>query len=399
MNQIKTPSRYLADVGGNLAIPFALSLIVIMGAAGAGLDLGRVRRVETKLQTALDAAVLAGAAKGASSAIAAASEVFDANISRPDAKSVSASFTQDGGGALTGTANATVETTFARVLGFKEFAVKVSSAAKGGVASGGRACIIVLDPTASQSLLVNSGANIDAPTCEIHVASKANPAAIFNAGSQIDTARICIAGANIIDNGGIHPNLYKSCAATANPYAGTLPTPLTSGCDVNASNYSGNVSLSPGVYCGTFNFNAGPNVTFAPGVYVIKGGDWNVNGGTWSGNGVTFYFPDSSRIQFNSAVAATMSSPTSGSYAGIFMYEADGLARSPFVLDDSRNMDVTGLIYLPSRDMIFNSGSNLTDKHITLVTNTLILDQTHWTLQPSGPDVSTSQAGVPVLIK
>jgi hypothetical protein len=136
------------------------------------------------------------------------------------------------------------------------------------------------------------------------------------------------------------------------------------------------------VYCGWFNFNNAPTVSFQPGVYVIKNGGWNVNGGTWTGNGVTFYFADQSKIQFNSAVAVTMSAPTSGTYAGIMMYEAANLGLSDFIFNDAKAMQLEGLIYLPSRNVTFNSGSSLTDRRFTLIINTLILNQTRWTLKP-----------------
>ncbi len=389
---------FLHDRRGNLVVSFALFFALIMGIAGAGLDYSRATRTQTRLQAALDAAVLAGAAQDDSLQIAAAQQMFERNLSSVDATDVTSSFS-NASGILTGTASARTITTFTRLLGVTSIPIGTTSAAASGIPAGPSACIYVLDPTATQSLLVNSGADIAAPTCEIHVASKASPAAIFNAGTSLDFARICVAGTNIIDNGGSHSSLSTGCNAAANPYVGKLPAPAVSSCDFTAANYSGSVSLTPGVYCGGFNFNAGPNVTFAPGLYVIKGGDWNVDGGNWTGTGVTFYFADSSRIQFNSAVAADMTSPTSGTYAGIFMFEPDGLSKSPFVLDDSRGMSVTGLIYLPSRNMTFNSASNLTDKSITLVTDTLILDQTRWNLSSTTGGGTGSAGRRPILVK
>ncbi len=40
------------------------------------------------------------------------------------------------------------------------------------------------------------------PDCEIHVRSTANPAAIFNAGTSLDVKKVCVKGANAIQNGG-----------------------------------------------------------------------------------------------------------------------------------------------------------------------------------------------------
>ena len=90
-----------------------------------------------------------------------------------------------------------------------------------------------------KSLLVNSGAQIDARDCEIHVRSTAVPAAIFNSGSKLDTKKICIKGALIIDNGGTHPNVATSCAAEADPFAGAFPEPSSSSCTYSNGNYSG----------------------------------------------------------------------------------------------------------------------------------------------------------------
>lgn len=391
-------AAFIRDSRGNVMLLLALLFAVVMGIAGAGLDYTRATRTQTRLQAALDAAVLAGAAQDDSLQIAAAQEMFEHNISRIDAAGVAASFSSTSG-TLTGTATAQTATTFTRLLGVATIPVGTTSAATSGVGSGPSACVYVLDPTATQSLLVNSGADVTAPTCEFHVASKASPAAIFNSGTSLDVARICVAGTNIIDNGGSHAGLSTGCNAAANPYVGKLPAPAVSSCDFTAANYSGTVHLTPGVYCGGFNFNAGPSVSFSPGLYVIKGGDWNVDGGKWAGTGVTFYFADTSRIQFNSAVAADMTSPTSGTYEGIFMFEPDGLSRSPFVLDDSRGMNITGLIYLPSRNMTFNSASNLTDKSITLVTDTLILNQTRWNLSSPAAGGTGSASRKSVLVR
>lgn len=378
--------RFREDRGGSLAVLFAFMAIVVLGVAGIALDFGRSNNIKSRMQQALDAAVIAGAHAPTGQEVATATAFFNSNFVAPDLKGLTLSFITSGN-ETTGTASGTVNTSLASVLGFKN--MTIGAAAKAVASGGGQVCVLVLNPTASQSLLVNSGANVSAPDCEIHVSSTANPAAIFNAGSDIDTQRICIKGSTIIDNGGTHPNLYKSCPTAADPFAGQLPVPASSSCTYSNLNFNGGtVTLNPGVYCGWTNFNNGPTVNLNPGVYVIKNGGWNVNGGRWTGSGVTFYFADQSKIQFNSAVAASITAPTVGTYANIVMYEKSGLARSQFVFDDSRGMNLTGLIYLPSRDVTFNHGSGLTAKEMTLVVNTLILDGTNWDLEPSANEIA-----------
>jgi hypothetical protein len=348
-------------------------------AAGAGIDFVTAYDAKTSLQNAIDSAVLAGASAGNSESVAVM--VF---ASEPHSKfgvTGQPSFVTNGDSSFTGRVSASVPVNFLTLVGIKTIPVRVTATARPGGSS--TACILVRDRTASQALLMNTGADIEAPNCEVHVASTGYPAAIFNVQTTLSSAKTCIVGTSITDNGGTHPKLATGCKVATDPFAGNLPTPSTSVCNYNNGNYNGgSYTMSPGVYCGWFNFNGTNNLTFSPGVYVIKGGGWNVNGGTWTGDGVTFYFADTSKIQFNSGVKATLSAPASGTYAGILMYEPTGLPLSQFVLDDSKGHVLNGLIYLPSRQMTLNSGANITTDQVTVVVDTLIVNNATWYVSP-----------------
>ena len=361
------------------------------------------------MQAAVDAAVLAGAKTAASSTQAAALTVAanyfaaDINWSGP-----TATFSFNSNGSLTGTATYAMPTMYSSVTGVTYLNLQVSATAGTGsstTTTSNAVCILLLSTTASPGLLNNSGVNINAPNCEIDVASTANPAATYNAGGKISSEKECIAGSSTINNGGTYTNVSVNCATPANPFVGKLPAPASttcSGANANGGNYNGgSVTLSPGVYCGWFNFNSSPTVTLQPGVYVIEGGGWNVNGGSWSGSGVTFYFADTSKIQFNSGMNMTLSAPTTGTYAGILFYEKDGLSESAFVFDDSLSESLSGLIYLPSRDITFNSTSNVTSPSVSVIANTAIFNTVNWSLSPSSQwaitrtTTSTSGSGGP----
>lgn len=374
--------RFHRDEGGSVAITFAAALVAMLVMAGVGIDYGRSLSLKSDMQQALDSAVLAAVKLDPDSRDEGARKFFDEGLGSSEAENLQVSFTSLGDNKVSGRARAEIKTTLTGLLGISTLTIETTAEAE---ASGGaEVCVLALSRTATQQLLLNSGASVDAPDCEVHAKSTASPAAIFNAGTTLATARICLAGNSIIDNGGLHPNLHKPCAAADDPFAGELPMPASTICTLNNGNYNGgSVTLSPGVYCGWFNFNNAPNVTFKPGLYVIKSGGWNVNGGTWTGSGVTFYYADTSKIQFNSAVAAELKAPTSGTYANIVMYEAPNLATSQFIFNDAKAMDMRGLVYLPSRDVTFNSGSQMTSRSFTLVVNTLILNQTRWDLKPA----------------
>ena len=396
------PAAFIHDRRGTIAIVFALALPVVAASLGVAIDFGRAAQARSQMQSALDAAVVSAASGSARDAQRALAAKFKANLRGTGIENIALSLQVEASGQVVASAKGSVVTTFARLMNISTLDVGVVSEAGiggGGTTTttttttipGGQVCVLLLDPNSPQSLLVNSGASIKASNCDIDVNSKGNPAAIFNAGSTVVSAGICIAGTTIIDNGGTHPNLATGCTTVADPFAGSMPTPASGSCTYSNMNYNGGtVNLSPGVYCGWTNFNSAPTVNLAPGVYVVKGGGWNVDGGTWTGAGVTFYFADTSHIQFNSGISSTLSAPTTGVYSGILMFEASGLARSPFVWDDAVSSNLDGLIYLPSRDATFNSYSKAVGEPLTMVFNTLIVDRTDWDIQSASLAINKS---------
>ena len=212
----------------------------------------------------------------------AAAAAFAAGASRADLTLTSGpSFTPNADGSITGAATAQLATKVISAMGFRSLSFSVTATAKiatrtASTATANKLCILVLDPTAAQALLVNGNFNITAPNCEIDVASTANPAAIFNSGDAINVQNVCIHGANIIRNSVTVPNLTLGCAVASDPFAGKLPAVANAACTVTNQNYSGTNVLSPGVYCGGFNFNGSGTLNLQPGLYVFKGANWNL---------------------------------------------------------------------------------------------------------------------------
>jgi hypothetical protein len=269
----------------------------------------------------------------------------------------------------------------------------VTSTAKTGSAStGNKVCILVVDPADSQTFLVNSGANINAPTCEIDVASTNTSAAMINS-SLPNVASVCIAGGYTLNGGASVHNLTKNCTVATNSFAGTIPSPAVGSCTVSNQNYSGTNNLSPGVYCGNFNFNGSGTLNLSSGVYIFNGANWNLNSGwTVTGSGVTFYFVNSSSyIQFNSGVTVNLSAPTTGTYANVLMFEPANLNTSGFAIDGSSSGHaLQGLIYLPSRNITFNSTSNVSSDAFMLVVNQIIFDTVNWSITPASDALSSA---------
>lgn len=365
---------------GAVAFFFALALVPVLVFVGAAVDYSRAARERAILQTALDGAVLAAAGNYT---IAEAKLIFDNQAARAGVDDLARDITLNKAGEIVGTASGLVPTSFTELVGVSELAVGASSVAS-KLAPSDKVCILVKDPTGNQALLLNSGVTLKAPNCRIDVTSTGNPAAIFNSGVVLDVKKTCVKGTQTIQNGGPVKSLETGCAVAADPFAGNLPAVTVGACTVKDKNYSGTNTLSPGVYCGNFNFNGSGKLNLAPGLYVFKGTRWNLNSGwTVSGTGVTFYFADAnSYIQVNSGVNLSVTAPTSGTYADILMFEPTGLSTSQFSINGSAGHIFEGLIYLPSRDLTFNSVSSVTSESLTIVVWRLILNQINWAIEP-----------------
>ena len=375
--------RFGPDRQGSVAVIFGLALVPLMLTIGAAVDYARLSSAQSGLQAALDSAVLTGAGVGGSSQTSVAQNALLGALGADASRLTTQSFTPGANNTLAGTASMTVPLAVLQVVRLASATVsaKATAIATAGTATSKNVCILIKDPTASQALLVNSNVTISAKDCEIDVASKGSPAAMINNGSGIDVASLCVAGANVTTNGAAPASLKKSCTTASDPFAGTLPVVTNTSCTVQNQNYSGTTPLSPGVYCGNFNFNGSGTLNLAPGLYVFKNTRWNLNSG-WAvnGTGVTVYFADdNSYIQVNSGVKVNIAAPTSGTYANILMYEPTGLSTSSFTINGGAGHTFTGLIYLPSRNVTFNSVSTVSSESITMVFNQLILDTINWT--------------------
>ncbi len=245
-------------------------------------------------------------------------------------------------------------------------------------------CLILTSPRGEDALLVNAGAQVEAPRCEIHVDSdEMFYAATLNADSRLDVADLCVTG-DIQRRGGLVTNPQRGCSANVDRFRRPPPPEAAAPCGPKPPAVDGGaVALRPGVYCGGLAFHGAPHVTFAPGLYVVRGGDWTFDGGDYAGAGVSFFFADTSKPVFESGVAVDLSAPADGPRAGVLMDEAAGLAPSVLTFNGARRFRLDGLVHLPSRRAVFNGGSRLEGGRLLAVFDTAVLNGTAWSI--TGP--------------
>jgi Flp pilus assembly protein TadG len=386
--------KYFAiDRTGNFAIPAALVSMMIVLGVGISIDYRRAVNEREHLQQALDAGLLAAMTKTTiAEQRTMIAHVMEANLAGTDLLGAdfdydaNLSVEKNGDGSVTAKLSDTVDTSFMRIAGNKTLPIRVKSTAIATGTTAGGPCIWALG-NSGQDVLINSGANVQSTQCDLDAYSTANPAFIMNSGSTIKFAKFCVKGTNYIKNGGTLSNLEVGCSVKADPYAGKLTEPsLPSTCTTSGYPNGTTFSLAPGMHCDV-GFNGSPTITFQPGLHIIKGRMIINSGATVIADGVTFYFPDTnSEIRANGALKFTGKAPTSGTYKGVLMFEktsnaANNANKTQYIFNGSNGETLEGIIYLPNRNVTYNSTTNVTAK-ISMVVNQIIFNSANWRLEP-----------------
>lgn len=377
-------ARFRTAQGGGVAAFFALAAVPLLGGVALSVDYATATNTKSRLQQVLDAALLAGIHAPQDERVARAQSAFAAQA--PDAKVLSPAATIEltANGGLSGTATGRSVSIFGS--GGHEVNVR---AEVGGVAaaSPGAGCFTLLDPTGNQALLLNSGANITARDCEVHVHSSANPATIYNAGMRLDVKKLCVKGKILFNSPTMRPPFEESCTPAADPLAGKIPAVTTSGpCAYENRTFdpsgSGETQVNPGIWCGWNNFNGTQKIVFRPGLHIVRSGGITVNSGSEIvADGATFFFVDDTQLRMNGNVKLTLKAPTSGPWAGIAMAEQKGNYRGQFIFNGFNGQSIKGAIYLPNRELVFNSASTAEMDEVTIVGYRAILNSTTWNIR------------------
>ena len=309
----------MPGTNANVATIFALTLPIVIGAAGFGVETSYWYYNSLKLQGTADAAAFAGALE---------------QISGSDKPAIIAAATQSaatnglGSGTIVvntppasgpNTAKKAVEVIVGQNLDrmftsiFTQAQVPEHARAVALITDASKACVLALDPSASQAALFSGNTSVKLIGCSVMSDSIASDAIKLqgSAGLQADC---------LITAGGVSLSspVTTVCAA---PIPGAarrrsicqLPAPAASNPCQNA-----NKSTLAGYLL--YGLSLSGNVTLQPGVYVIQSGDLKVNANAnVIGDGVTIYLAGASRVSMNGN-ATVSSAPTSGTYSGVLMY-------------------------------------------------------------------------------
>ena len=268
---------------------------------------------------------------------------------------------------------------------FKSEPTTIAARSVAGVVSSGSHCVLGLDESMDGAVEFAGTADANI-SCGVAANSSSSRAISItgNASLTADPAQaygdIYVAG-----NGELiteHP-IQSFSSRIPDPYGVDgryLQVPLTGACDFTGMTVSGTYTLLPGRYCGGITFH-NATVTFNPGVYILDAGDFDVNG-TSSLNGVdvTFIFTataasDIGNLKLTGGTEATLIAPGPGSglYSGVLFYQDQrALSFQGSNLIDNKSQggsltDLRGAMYFPNQEIVFTGGAETGDGCLQLV--------------------------------
>jgi len=396
---------------GAVSIFMAGLLVVLLGMAGLGAEVGLVLFKRQQQQTAADTAAYGGAVALAKAESAAAiileAKAIAADVGYVDGDANGIVVTVNNPPVVNAAQSANpraVEVIIQQPLALSianlvtgwygsgpiKWTVKAFAVATAGAGGGG--CAAQLLPTQNPGVTISNGATVTLKQCGIQVCSTGSSALSMDGGAHLDLTdtagnlstkqTVSVAGTASISNGAQINNITSctsptckasqgACPANIDPYASVTPPTMPGGCSLGTGKsygYSANLQvLSPGVWCSGVSFGNSAQIKLNPGVYYVNKGSFDVGGSvTMTGVGVTIVLTGSggSYASVNSVgngAQVTLSAPTSGATKGIVFF---GDRNAPWSSQTSRQqnfgggatVNITGAIYFPTTAVNFNNG-------------------------------------------
>jgi Flp pilus assembly protein TadG len=390
---------------GQVMVLAAGAMLLIIGMAALAVDFGSLYATRRNMQTAADAAAIAGAnaleTNCGTTADCDCSKVTACTNSGADVATLNG-YTNGGANSTTvtvgppttapdnvtggtfvqATVSQAVPTYFMRALGFPT--VNVSATAIAGFAPVGP-CMTSTDKTDSHTIEVSGSASVDT-ACEIIDESSNSDGLDTSGGAIVDASAIALVATSWSgDDGHVTPKPSTKSAIPANPYADLVPPSQCSpsggcnaACDQTGFKAVLGSTASPGVYCQGIVVPAGASLSLRPGTYILVGGNGDMVSGSgfMTGSGVTFYNTYSGKyaykgITFSGSSKTTLSAPTSGAYANILFYQdpsvaATGNSSNGSSITGSSGASLTGVLYFPTTMLTFSGGTTTQSEDVSL---------------------------------
>lgn len=398
---------YLQGARGSVMPLVALTLPVLMSLSGLGVDASSWLMAQRNLQTAADAAAMAGAweaGRGFQDKVNYSAEKEAVNNGFVDGQgSIAVEFSEGNGSSVTGdnvevVLRQDVPVFFLRLLGKESITVEAAATAAVTRVSD-EFCILSLDRSQDGALKTSGTVDLMMPDCGIAVNSASDRGMIVNGNVEITVQDVHLSGEYVITGNSAeltYEDLVVGAPPILDPYE-DLEVPAFAAC-TSASikkplKITSSTTLNPGVYCGGISASGNNTITLNPGTYIMAGGSFDVSGGgSLVGNGVTIILTNGGgssgttsttygqfNITGNRSISLTAS--TSGTYEGITVFQdrnaPSNTAQGNFLTGGS-TVVVDGLMYFPKQELNYGGSiATSTSGYCTrMIANTVVMHGT-----------------------
>ena len=235
------------------------------------------------------------------------------------------------------------------------------------------ASVFVMNPTSSGALTVSGSGNITIPG-PLEIESNAKTALVASGNAVVKAPVINIVGGDSISGkASVSTPLNTGVPASSivDPLAG-LAVPTLTGSLQAAVNVSGSsrLTINPGIYSG-ITVSGNGSLTMTAGIYVIAGGGFTVSGqASVTAAGVMIYNAGNNyvtpggttfgAVNLSGNGTITMTGPTSGTYAGIAIFQSRDNSKGVTVSGNS-SAGIAGLIYALNASVTLSGNAELVD--------------------------------------
>jgi hypothetical protein len=346
----------LGETKGNIAIATALTIPLLAGAAGFGVETAFWYHKDLELQQAADksaftAAIEKRAGSNTSKILSQATYVATENGYQPG--TIEVNYPPSAGAYVGDTKAIEVELSIELPRYFTAFffdgTVTENVRAVALMQTAGNACILALSTSLPHAARFSGSSDLNLVGCTVMSNSMASDAVQVQGSAKLSTdCIISVGGVDLNADTTMTqcPDAITDAPPVADPFA-DLPVP-TSG--TTYSSASGSV-LQPGHY--TNGMTLSGTKTLSAGTYIVSGGDFKINANAnISGSGVTIYFTAGTAVSINGTATVNLSAPTSGDYSGMLFF-GDRSATDNVTINGTADSKLTGAIYFANQFVNF----------------------------------------------
>ncbi|MCK5166025.1 MAG: pilus assembly protein [Rhodospirillaceae bacterium] len=403
-NKKKIIRRFIGNEGGAVAVMFALTLPVILGFVGLGIDAGMWFKERRNMQTATDAAAVSaalertfGATNSAMLIVAKAEATRHGFIDGTDVMALNSPPLAGAFAGDTGYVEITIvhplNTFLSQII--SNIVPESNTRAVATTVGKNDACMISLAPSGTGINVQNASVSMDGCGVFANSDGTENPNESIKVSGDTLTADCIMShgaidgtvGTDIIVDAGC--DVVGEVQTTMDDPFENLAVPNISGCqDANLDLAGGTLSNSGGsgnltvatVICGNVSVNN--NLVVEPGIYIIHGGNLTINGNaSFTAPGVTLIVNDG-KVTINGGATVNWSAPTVSNYSGVastgndnyidkdytnytgialYQSAAAGSGNTRDVgLNGGAAASISGAVYVPNNDISFGGNGEVT---------------------------------------